>query len=295
MKHLFAKKSYQILYAMLIIIILFFHGCGSNGLPIENIKKSLKDAPDYSVILDDMKEEGNFFKEYFHKYRVVQPDKYKITKWSEVPEDFYKANEDFMGMVIAGKPNANVAPPGYNYVGNNQYGHWKDDGKGGNFWEFYGKYRLLSDLFGGWYRPVYRYDFDSYKMYKKQKLPYYGRNEFGRSGSRVKSKRPFYYKRSMAKKTSFADKVSNRLGRSKKATSSVKTAPVKSVTSRPAKSVTTSRPVKSVTTSPARKTSFADKVSQRSTTKKTSFANKVSNRVGRTRTTFRSGGSSGGK
>ncbi len=301
MKYLYANKSDQILYVALIIVTLFFHGCGNDGLPIENIKKSLKDVSNYSIILEDMKKKGNFFEDYFHKYRIVQTGKCKITNWLEVPEDFYKANRNFMGMTIAGKekgkPITHVAPPGYRYVGNPHYGQWRNDSKGGSFWEFYGKYRLFSDLFGGWYRPVYMDDFDSYKKFKKKKRPYYGRNEFGKSGSIIKKKRPFYYSRAKLIKAPFSDKVGNRLGRSKKTRKT--TSPVKSVTrkttSRPVKSVTrktTSRPVKSVT----RKTSFADKVSRKSATKKTSFSNKVSNRIGRTRTSFPSrGGSSGGK
>ncbi len=39
--------------------------------------------------------------------------------------------------------------PGSYLVGNPSYGQWKQDSSGGSFWEFYGQYRLFSDLLGG--------------------------------------------------------------------------------------------------------------------------------------------------
>ncbi|MBA4369547.1 MAG: hypothetical protein C0403_18120, partial [Desulfobacterium sp.] len=56
-------------------IVLLTSGCGGKidgEPPIEKIKVSLVNVPTYSIILEDMKEEGNFFKTYFHKYRIVQ-------------------------------------------------------------------------------------------------------------------------------------------------------------------------------------------------------------------------------
>ncbi|MGD8932802.1 MAG: hypothetical protein PVI52_09555 [Chromatiales bacterium] len=45
-------------------------------------------------------------------------------------------------------------------VGNPAYGQWKSDSGGSSFWEFYGQYRLFSDLFLGrdYYRGPIRYD-----------------------------------------------------------------------------------------------------------------------------------------
>ena len=54
-------------------------------------------------------------------------------------------------------------PPGYQYVGNERYGQWRDDRSGGSFWEFYGRYALLSYVIGGFGRPIYRTDWNAYR------------------------------------------------------------------------------------------------------------------------------------
>ena len=205
--------------------ILFFCGCGDiRELPIDRIKKHLKDSPTYSIILEDMKEEGNFSKQYFHKYRVIQMDEGWTTDWFKVPKDYYHMNEKFMGMTLFAKKDGEdikgAAPPGYAYVGDTRYGHWRNDSSGRSFWEFYGKYRLLADFFGGWYRPVYRNDYDTYRNYRARHTPYFGsRNQFGTDGSLVKSNKPDFYARHMQKerikRESFSSKVSQRIGRTR--------------------------------------------------------------------------------
>ena len=113
-----------------------------------------------------------------------------------------------------------IKPPGYQYVGDSKYGQWRNDGHGGSFWEFYGKYRLMTDFLGGWYRPVYQTDYDAYRKFKKQKVPYYGlNNQYGSSGTIVQKTKPNFYSRYQAKQkaktSSFTDKVSNRIGRTR--------------------------------------------------------------------------------
>lgn len=210
----------------LVIAMLFIYGCGGadGDLPITAIKKSLNNIPSYSIILEDMKEKGNIFKNYSHKYRVVKPDKANITKWKEVPENYYKANETFLGMSLAtkkdGKIISSVAPPGYAYVGDSNYGRWKQDSSGGSFWEFYGKYALLSSLLGSWHSPIYMNDFDDFRRHRKRKVPYFGRHkQYGTYGSIVKKSKPNFYARHTAKqrikKTSFKNKVASKIGRTK--------------------------------------------------------------------------------
>ncbi|MBA4367771.1 MAG: hypothetical protein C0403_09055, partial [Desulfobacterium sp.] len=142
----------------------------------------------------------------------------------EVPEDYYTTNENFLGMSLAsrkeGEKSAAVGPPGYNYVGDNRYGKWNTDHNGNSFWEWYGKYALFSSLFGGWYRPIYMNDFNTYSQNRSQNRPYFGRNnEFGSSGSIVKQTKPSFYERHMFKQQSrsslFANKVASRIGRTK--------------------------------------------------------------------------------
>jgi len=39
--------------------------------PLARLQDTFKDYREYSISLGDMKEEGNFFKEYYHQYKIV--------------------------------------------------------------------------------------------------------------------------------------------------------------------------------------------------------------------------------
>lgn len=215
-------------FLVIIIALVSFSviGCGEKvrELPIEKIKQMLSEAPTYSIVLEDMKTEGNFFKNYFHKYRVVQEEEGWTTDWLQVPKRYYETNENFLGMVLAarkeGENISGVTPPGYAYVGDSRYGRWRTDSHGNSFWEWYGKYALFSSLFGGWYRPIYMHDYRGYSSYRSRNQTYFGRNkQFGSSGSIVRQAKPNFYARHMAKvsstRSSFSNKVSKRIGRTR--------------------------------------------------------------------------------
>lgn len=210
---------------ILIFIILLFVSCSSRKeLPITGIQRELKDVPTYTIILDDMQEEGFFSKRYQHKYKIVTAEDTRTTGWSDVPKEYYFRNEPFLGMAILSKKDGemdnNVSPPGYAYVGDSRYGQWRDDGRGGSFWEFYGKYRLFSDFMGGWFRPIGRSDYHSYMDYSSRRQPYYGRNnEYGTNGYTAKSYKPDFFERKMSRQRSssisFGDRVNSRVGRTR--------------------------------------------------------------------------------
>lgn len=202
----------------------FLVGCGRQKLPLLSIQQSLKDKSTYSIILEDMKEEGNFIKSYFHQYRIIEPETSWTTGWEKVPETFYQANEGFLGMTLFSKQDgeirSTVGPPGYAYVGDSRYGHWRNDDHGNSFWEFYGKYALFSQFFGGWYRPIYRNDYDMYNHYRNRGQTYYGKNnEYGSNGSIAKRQKPNFYARRMSTiksgRNTFSTKVSSKIGRTK--------------------------------------------------------------------------------
>jgi len=199
---------------------------GPREAPIEKLKQNLTDIPTYSIVLDDMKTEGNFQERYYHRYRVVNPDASEegTTGWLEVPERYYKTNEPFLGMTLASKKDgelsSSVSPPGYQYVGDEQYGRWRQDSRGGSFWEFYGKYALISHLFGGFNRPIYRDDYNMYRQYRSRNTPYFGKdNRYGTNGSYTKKSKPNFYSRRVArdraKKASFKQRVTKRTGRTR--------------------------------------------------------------------------------
>jgi len=204
------------------IIIFVLLGCGGPPPPLDEIRAALKGVPTYSIIIDDMQEEGNFFKNYYHKYRVVMDDKDTVTRWLRVPQDYYQRYEPFLGMTVwskkDGKDSDSIGPPGYEYVGDPKYGQWKTDASGSSFWEFYGKYRLFSDLLGGGL--LYRNNYDGYRTSRSRGQPYYGsRKQYGTAGSVTKRQKPNFYSRRMqreqVRKSSFKDKVNSRVGRSR--------------------------------------------------------------------------------
>ena len=169
-----------------------------------------------------MKESGNFFKSYYHKYQIITDQNTSTTDWMKVPEDFFRKNLSFLGMTIwvkqDGKEGPANGPPGYAYVGNSWYGRWERNSAGQSFWVFYGQYRLLSDLLGS--RPVYRNDYNNYNRYRTQSRPYYGpHREYGTDGTLTKRQKPNFYARRMARvqsgRSTFSDRVNNRIGRTR--------------------------------------------------------------------------------
>jgi hypothetical protein len=122
--------------------------------PVDDLIKQLNGEENFSIILFDMdaSESGN---EYKHQYQIIieQPDTIleKKTDWKLVSEAFFSQHINDMGMEIASKKNGKLTkqavPAGYNhYVGNEKYGHWVEK-DGSSFWEFYGKYALISSVF----------------------------------------------------------------------------------------------------------------------------------------------------
>ncbi|SMF83748.1 hypothetical protein [Pseudobacteriovorax antillogorgiicola] len=228
----------------LISISLVMLGCVDN--PLDQIKKDLASYDEYSVVLKDMQETDNFPGQ-FHKYSVVaikKPPQYseamqdavgqekepKITKydteWMGVPEDLYQKHINDLGMTILSRDaNGNIRdtaqPAGYQYVGNPSYGRWVNNSSGGSFWEFYGKYRLMSDAFDLFRHRAYRNDWDHYNdSYRGRNRPYYGRqNQYGTNGSVAKKTNPTFFERRQAKQAarekSFSNRFKNRVNRSR--------------------------------------------------------------------------------
>lgn len=215
-------------------LTLLLSACGGPSAPLEKIKTDLAGYPEYSIILEDMKEEGNFIYDFYHRYKIIYGEAggtgdslvytSTVTDWLEVPVREYENYSNYLGMVIAsksrdGQVDNTATPPGYQYVGNPQYGRWRSDSNGNSFWEFYGKYALLSQLFGMFSRPVYRGDWDTYRNYHSSGRPYYGQNnQYGTSGTQTQKSNPTFFQRRQARdvqrRQSFADRVQKRTRRS---------------------------------------------------------------------------------
>ena len=219
-----------------IMITLFFFGQGcSSRTPLEKHQRELVRYPEYSIILEDMKEEGNFFTDYYHRYKLTYSEKggaednpvfnSQITDWYKVDDKEYEKYLNFLGMVILSKSRDGKVtdaryPPGYQNVGDSRYGQWQTDRGGNSFWEFYGKYALMSQVFGMFNRPVYRNDWDRYRDSRGRGTPYYGANrEYGTNGSRTKQTNKNFFDRRVQKeqqrKARFSERAKQRVRRSR--------------------------------------------------------------------------------
>jgi hypothetical protein len=208
---------------VLICVVMTLPSCGARRSPIEQLSAKLKNVPEYSIILEDMQSRGRVFRQYYHKYKVIINEDIQYTGFVRVSEPYYKKNENYLGMALLSKTEDGYiktpSPPGYQYVGNTQYGEWKQDRSGNSMWAFYGQYMFMSHMFGMVNRPVYRSDYGTYTNYRNNNRPYYGsKNQYGTNGTVTKQTNKGFYQRKMAKqrmaKQSFGQKVKSRVGRS---------------------------------------------------------------------------------
>lgn len=202
----------------LLVGFLTLASCGGPTDPVQAMQKSLASAPEYTIVLEDMREEEGFFPKYYHRYKVMQGNRERVSDWVEVQESIYRKYEPFLGMALVAKSNEGVNdtphPAGYHYAGNPRYGYWG----GGGFWVFYGQYAMMRSLMGWGGRPIYQRDYDDYRNYRGRGRPYYGPNrEFGTQGSVTKQRKPGFYerrKRAIARRNrSFSQRVQHRVGR----------------------------------------------------------------------------------
>lgn len=207
--------------------------------PLLRLQKELDVYPEYSVILEDMRVDGNFTKDYYHQYKVVigqqLPGRDEIQMRERVLDDervskeFYRRHADHLGMVLLSKTqNSDVntvpQPAQYRYVGDNRYGQWRSNGSGGSFWEFYGKYALLSHVFGSRDRTIGRGEYDSFRTARSAGRTYYGPSkQYGTNGSVTKTTHANFFARQQARqaaaRSSFQSKVRSRASSSRSSSS----------------------------------------------------------------------------
>ena len=231
-------------YCFILCVTALIMACGSDRpkyvkSPLDNIITKYIDKNNYSVILADMDYKEDVDK-YYHKYRIlIEEPRVNLsqeqlndttavandieiinTEWQEVSPITFEEHQTDLGMTVLSKKNGvldkNSSPAGVdNYVGNPRYGQWKTDNSGNSFWAFYGRYRLMSDLFfgprygyGGFYGYP-RYDYDTYNRNYRNRKSYYGsREKFGTSSSKNKTTSW------SSKPKSFKDKVRGKVKRS---------------------------------------------------------------------------------
>jgi len=206
-------------WPIFLIGLLWLGGCGGERDPVVEMQRSLASAPDYMIVLDDMREEGTLFPQYYHRYLITQGERQAQTDWIEVSEPIFQKYEPFLGMALVSKTDQGVIttahPPGYDRVGNPQYGRWVDRG-GSSFWEFYGQYAFMQSMLGwGSGYGMSRRDYDDYRSYRREQRPYYGsKKEYGTQGTVTQQQKPSTFERRKQavaqKKSSFAQKLQSR-------------------------------------------------------------------------------------
>jgi len=198
---------------------LLLTACGSNERafvksPVDELIQKLDKEPTFTIVLFDMDMEDNMMSDkFYHQYKIITEKdsqlQTRLTEKMQVSEEFFWKNENNMGMELAsktkdGKISKVASPAGFNnYVGNQQYGQWRTGSNGDSFWEFYGKYAMMSSIFGMMSSPIRRYDYDDYHRNYRGSQPYYGgtagRPMYGTSSPHIQKSNPNFFERRASK------------------------------------------------------------------------------------------------
>ena len=222
------------LWAVAGLLLILTAGCGQRRDPVRDLIRDLDRYPEYSLIVDDLRVEEGFFPDYFLRFEVLRAsgqrraggdtlvyERHK-TDWIEVPGSVFGQYEHYLGMVVSSKTldgrrtgAGQAHPPGYQYVGNPQYGHWG----GGGFWQFYGQYAFMRSMLGG--HDIGRADYGDYRRSRERGQPYFGpakgnQTTFGTRGTATQKARPGFYQRYKGRLSSgrgLSSRSGSRMGR----------------------------------------------------------------------------------
>ena len=115
---------------------------------------------------------------------------------------FKESHIEYLGMSVFrrykenNEVSYNPLPPGSVFVGDKNFGSWKQHNSGEKVWRFFRIYRQIPDYLGwGDFLPTYDF-FSKIPIYQRQNKPYFGdNNEFGLKGTFTKKAFPRYYER----------------------------------------------------------------------------------------------------
>ncbi|BDD05416.1 hypothetical protein [Aureibacter tunicatorum] len=216
------------------VLIASLYSCGGGGYKKSALDKlivSLDSVPTYSIILQDMDAEGIFSNTYKQQFKIIKPvnglPTETTTPFYEVSEREFLKYEDALGMTIVsktdGKLKKEISPAGYsNYIGNSQYGQWRQGSNGSSFWEFYGRYAFMNSMFNLLAYPARRSYWNDYRNnYYSSGRSYYGPTQNGRTyygtyGTTNQKSNSVWSK----KQNTFKNRVNSRTSRSSSRSSS---------------------------------------------------------------------------
>lgn len=192
-----------------IILLLVYLGLSKSLSPSEfgisyvfnetSLTQIIKGSP-VSVVLIDEHSTGFIIKTFYHKYKVI----YGFQTYEElivrVSPNFRQKHVDNIGMSIfrrdsENKISSNALPPGSVFIGNKNFGRWRKNKNGTQYWVFYRVYRYIPQYIG---YNFFKADLEFYKEVQKSirgNVPFYGfDNEFGTKGEVTKKTYPKFYK-----------------------------------------------------------------------------------------------------
>ena len=155
----------------------------------EQVFASFFQGAPLTVVLTDRLQTGFLIKTYFMQFRVIQGFKLPETILVRVSHDFWKKNENNLGMSLFRRDEGNTKtsvvpqPAGAIFIGDPAYGHWEDATSGEREWHFYNAYKYFPEYLGwGTYRPTETL-WKALKLYDSNDETFYGdRNQFGTKG-----------------------------------------------------------------------------------------------------------------
>lgn len=182
-----------------LIPALFLTGCGEPENPLDVLRSTLDDESAYSIMLEDMRQEGSLFPKQYHKYEVATDLRSFSTDWYEVPENLFTRYLPFLGMVVWMRntewdmDDEYFEPPGFSRIGKKKYGKWVKK-KGKDYWNYHPQYGHYTRMLGG--RAIGRDSYKSYSMAHKNRTPFFGMNkQYGTGGSLTRKMFPGYFTR----------------------------------------------------------------------------------------------------
>lgn len=162
-------------------------------------------SPYSTAILIDTHATGFLIKTYYQKYRIINADELIEDVIVRTNKEFAKKNLANIGLSLFRRTENTEEflplPPGSSYLGNRQFGDWKENKKGKIVWRFNKVYKNFPKYLGwGKFRP----DEEFYQQMRSSitlNQPFYGpHTEFGPQGRVTKKNFPHFFNDERMKK-----------------------------------------------------------------------------------------------
>ena len=158
-----------------------------------------------TVILVDTHATGFLIKTYYQKYRVISGYDTVEELIVRTSKEFAKKNMKNIGLslyrITDDKEEFLPVPPGSLYIGNREFGEWKENKKGHVRWRFNKSFKNFPRYLGwGKFRPDETF-FQELRSHVSLNQPFYGSHtEFGPEGKVTRENFPHFFKDERMKK-----------------------------------------------------------------------------------------------